>query len=345
MGCVCQREAEGDKSSARGIRIVDGGNAHGIYLLVGEEGYLKEEFLHRLKSAIFKKEPCGLDFNKFYASQTGAGEVIAAALTLPFSSPKRLVIIKDPQKFSAQDTELLLSFLANPPASTCVVLDSQEKMQGSPILNAIAKNGVVKKFDKLKYGELSRWIDAQIKSRGLKIAADAVSAIEELVGNDLSAIANALDKISLYGSSKKDALKRQDVEALCGAVSTRTSFELIDAMKRKDRSAALKILGSLLRGGEKPTKIIGALIWHVGRLLKARSLIERGASKEEIASQTKVPHYLLEEFIREVRSCKEGPLLAYTDELCEAESAIKTGRISERVAVELCVVKLSGLGL
>ncbi|MFH1406579.1 MAG: DNA polymerase III subunit delta [Candidatus Omnitrophota bacterium] len=323
---------------------MNGIKPHAIYLLAGEEAYLKERFLGLIKSSIFGKQENNIDSDSFKATESRAGEIIDCARTLAFSSGKRLVIIKDPEKFSPQDKELLIEFFKTPPQDTCIVMDTDDGRLLEGFFRSLPKNVQIKKFAKLKHFELKDWLENEIKSRKLKIDAQGINAIEELQGADLGAMSNTLDILKLYAEAKKKALTRDDIERLCGAISAKTGFELVNAIDNKDADSALKILENLSKQGKRYQEIMGILIWYFGRMLKARRLLKEGVSKQEISSKVKVPHYLLEEFLKEVRAVSEDALLKYSDELLETEAAVKTGKIQENLALELCVMKLAGAG-
>ncbi|TET42598.1 MAG: DNA polymerase III subunit delta, partial [Elusimicrobia bacterium] len=73
------------------------------YFFCGEENYLKQEAILLLKKMLIGPEAQDFDFGLFYAEDTSAREAISLAETYPFMSKKRLVVVKDIDKFTESE--------------------------------------------------------------------------------------------------------------------------------------------------------------------------------------------------------------------------------------------------
>ena len=76
-----------------------------IYLLYGEEAYLKKQYKDRLKAAV-----CGEDtmnYAYFEGKNTDVNEIISIADTMPFFAEKRLVVIENSGFFKKADEKIV----------------------------------------------------------------------------------------------------------------------------------------------------------------------------------------------------------------------------------------------
>ncbi|PIY36985.1 MAG: DNA polymerase III subunit delta, partial [Candidatus Aquicultor secundus] len=66
-----------------------------------------DEALARLRKRISAQFDLDFNFDQFSGAETNAGKIMQAANTLPFMSDKRLIIVKDVEKLSSEDTSQL----------------------------------------------------------------------------------------------------------------------------------------------------------------------------------------------------------------------------------------------
>ena len=110
------------------------GNFKQIYLLYGEERYLKNQYTTRLRKALCQD---GDEMNThFYQGKDfSLGQVIDLAETLPFLAERRVMFFKDTGLFKAGG-EKLAEYLANPNDTTFFVFTESEVDKRSKLYKA-----------------------------------------------------------------------------------------------------------------------------------------------------------------------------------------------------------------
>ena len=109
------------------------------YLFLGEEDFLKEAELKKLKSRFLDASTRDLNYNVFYAKDNDfrLKEMLDLLNTAPFMSPKRFVVLKDADSMPESGKESALFYLRNPQPSSIFILDCRsEKIKDGFILEA-----------------------------------------------------------------------------------------------------------------------------------------------------------------------------------------------------------------
>ena len=118
-----------------------------VYLLIGSEKYLKEKTIPDLRSSLLDPSSSELDYKVLHGADTSAEEIFASVSTIPFFSSKRLVVVRDFEKLSKDDTGRLINYIKNPNQYTCLVIDTLDGsiLKDEPSLSGYAK--VLKFFE------------------------------------------------------------------------------------------------------------------------------------------------------------------------------------------------------
>lgn len=132
------------------------GNFKQIYLLYGEERYLKNQYTTRLRKALCQD---GDEMNThFYQGKDfSLGQVIDLAETLPFLAERRVMFFKDTGLFKAGG-EKLAEYLASPNDTTFFVFTESEVDKRSKLYKAVQSKGYVAEFTVQDENTLKRWI-------------------------------------------------------------------------------------------------------------------------------------------------------------------------------------------
>jgi DNA polymerase-3 subunit delta len=135
----------------------------------------------------------------------------------------------------------------------------------------------------MKREELPGWINARMKSRGLKATRDAVELLAERVEGNLLAAAQEIDKLSLLVGETT-----LDVETLEASVADDARFDvfrLTDAAIAGDATRALRMVGGLKAEGAEPIPLMGWLLSQLrvlSRLANAGGNISQAFQAERI---------------------------------------------------------------
>jgi len=96
----------------------------------------------------------------------------------------------------------------------------------------------------------------------------AAEDLAEFVAADLMRLKTEIDKLATYAAEKK-VIGRADVSALVISEKTTTVWELADMLASRQPRKALEFLDRLLRDGEEPLPMLGAMTWMYRKLIEA----------------------------------------------------------------------------
>lgn len=286
-----------------------------VYLLAGSEQFLKEENLARIKSTFLDKESEDFNFNIFYASLAQTKEILECVRTLPFLGRKRVVLVRQVEDFSISDKKLILSYVRNPQKQALLILETSETNLYEDFFAEISKYARLIFCKPLKDKQLFDWIKAQVEAKDKRIEEKAKSVLVDNLGNDLQLLSKALDNLILYIGARR-TIEASDVEKMVGPDLTTSAFDLFDAASLGDKEKALGILDSLFKEGINSSQILGALIYQVVSERESLSFRER---------------------------LKSPQFERILEELQKTDADIKTGRQTQKIALELLLVRLSQL--
>src|SRR3989338_400711 len=203
-----------------------------VYLIYGEESYLANTALTRIKDYI-SVEP-----DRFSARTATLSEIIACAATTPMWTNFRLVIVSDADDI--KDTSAI-EFYFKRPSKTSTIIFRAEKADGrTKFVQLCTTAGAVIECKALYDDKVPDWVRMEAASRGKSLSMEAGRLIAELVGNSLGELSSALDKIILYIGQKK-IIEVEDVETVLTETGRRSVFEFTDAVGRRNLSVALKV--------------------------------------------------------------------------------------------------------
>ncbi|BAU55577.1 DNA polymerase III subunit delta [Mucilaginibacter gotjawali] len=221
-----------------------------IYLLHGEEPYyidLVSDFIeHKLLSDAEK----GFNQTVFYGKDTDIMSVLNASKRYPMMADYQVVLVKEAQdmKWGNDDGDKkginpLLSYLESPLSSTILVFcykygkfDKRKKTY-----KAIEKSGLIFESAALYDSKVPAWIEDFIAGKGYKINQQASLMLAEYLGNDLSKIANELEKLMLNISAGQE-INLKLIQDNIGISKEYNVFELQAALGKKDAFKANQII-------------------------------------------------------------------------------------------------------
>ena len=313
-----------------------------LYLLYGEEEFLIEEAVNLIIKKVVEPGARDFNFNTLYCRETPVSEIVNIAQTLPLMSEKRLVIAKEVGVFKAADVDELISYLRSPSPSTCLVMTSnQRKYEKKSVISAVEAAGAVTAFYPLSERELVVWIEGWAKTRGLSIQQDAVSYLLQIVGGDLQKINNELQKVEIY-LKEKQAVTLDHIKLVVGDFREYTSFDLVDAIGRKDREKAFLTLSRMLQEGEQPIGLLGMVAWNFRRLMQAKGMEAAGAGYEEIKKKLKVIWLQSASFQQQMRRFSLEELREAFTVMLSTDRALKSSSLDSRLLMERMILKLCG---
>jgi DNA polymerase III delta subunit len=124
------------------------------------------------------------------------------------------------------------------------------------------------------------------------------------------------------------------------AARKNTVWQLTEMLASRKRAAALAFLDNLLREGEQPAGIVGALAWMYRKLIEARDLPAQ-TNGFQAARQLSMRPEAAETAVRQAHRIPKKDLLAGLAALAEADSQLKSANPNPRAMMEFLIARLT----
>ena len=327
-----------------------------LYILYGQDDFSLNQAVKEIKAGLGDWEMVATSTTNLDGQHLTLSELRNKCGAAPFLSSHRLVIVdgllgrfevKQSRPRSGKgksgnglgEWEDLSSYIEQMPETTVLVLVDEEVQGQNPLLKKLLPLAEVRTFPLLRGRDLKDWIRGRVKAEGGDITPQAVNLLAELIGGDLWAMDGEIQKLLLY--SQERPIGEDDVRQLVSHVQEANIFALVDAVAERQSELAQRILHWLYDEGVAPTYILGMITRQFRLIALARDL-GKGLSRQQIQDRLGLKNsYAVDKTLGQAKLYDfEGVKRSY-DKLLETDLAIKTGKYSDKLALELLVAELA----
>jgi DNA polymerase III subunit delta len=298
-----------------------------VYLITGTDRPKVVRALRRLRDRVGDEATELLS-----AHETSGDDAVAACNALGlFTVERRLVVVEDVERWKAADLKALDDYVRAPAPTTVLVLAGSEVKRDSALAKAVAKAGEVLVYDLPKRGrkaDLPRWVEAQLRERGVLIDPDAARALVELVGENAHELAGEVDKLATWAEGER--IGEREVAAFVPARAEAPPFDLTDAWGSRDVAGVLAASERIVeRSGDASRDVLlrvaGLMISHVGRVRDCRRLHAEGVPPAAAAERLKRNRYYVQKLYEQAGNFSEDELDEVIVRLARLDLALKGG--------------------
>lgn len=309
-----------------------------VYLLYGEEAYLKNQFEQKIKRACLHDGDT-INFHQYEGKGIAVGEIIDLAQTMPFFAEKRLILLKDTGFFKSACDELA-DYISEVPETACLLFVEEEVDKRTRLYKAVKKAGKIVEFKSQNEKTLTTWILSILKKEGKQITQADLRLFLEKTGMDMNNIRQELEKLICY-TYERSVITRADIENICTSQITNQIFDMINAMAERKQKKALDLYYNLLALKEAPLKILALINRQFNLLMQVKDLLRLGRDKSEIASKAGLPPFFVGRYISQSQGFTMEQLRCALEDSVQAEEDVKMGNLADQLSVELLIVKYS----
>lgn len=317
---------------------IKSGNFKQAYLLYGEETYLKQQYKQNLVKALNPDQDT-INFHHYEGKGTDVRELIDLCETMPFFADRRVVLLED-TGFFKNKCEELADYMKELPEYLCLVFVESEVDKRSRMYKAVKGCGTISEFAKQDEKTLMRWVAGLLGKEGRKITQRDMELLLTKTGTDMGNIRMELEKLISY-THGRDVVTAEDIEEICTTQTTNQIFAMVKAVTEKNQKRALELYYDLLTLKEPPMRILFLLAKQYRQLLQAKQFGTAGLAQPEIAAKLGVPAFVVRNIMTCARAYSVSELEQAVADFVDAEEAVKTGRLEDKLSVELLIIKYS----
>jgi len=295
------------------------------------EPYLAEEVIARLVDAVVDPSVRDLAYTVFHGDETKAQEIVQEARTVPFLAERRVVLVRNADRFGADSgEEALLEYLEAPCDMTSLLMVAGQVDRRTRFYKLCEKAGLIVECPMLSQREASAWAVNEARKRGKKLALAAAEQMVHRSGLHLGDINNALNiVVSFVGD--RETIGESDVTAACADVAEEEIWTLTDAIAASEMPKALESLRRLQDLGKHEDEILGSINW----LLTSAYAVESSGSHATV-------HAFVADKVRPLGKKFGLKKLRAAFQLCtDTHFMIRSTGVNGPLALELLVLKLA----
>lgn len=319
------------------------GKLNSIYLLYGEETFLLESCLKKIKNNFGERKE---GINEIKLDENNINSIISDIETPAFGYEKKLIIARNTGLFKkegkkrAGNNSIVISKLTeyikenNKLMKEAVVLVFVElEADKNELYKEIEKYGIICEFQELKPIQIIGRIKAICKAYNVQIEDSTLKYLIECCGTNMQDLINEIRKLIEYVGTN-GTISKQMIDLLCIKKLESSIFDLTDNLGKKQVSKALEILNNLLYQKEPIQKILITLYHHFKKLY-----IIKIAQKENknIAESLKLKlnqMFLVSKYKLQADYFKESELKKIIEELINLDYNYKIGNIDIEVGLQ-----------
>ena len=331
------------------------------HLLTGN-AFLVFHALEDIKKQVGPPELLEANSHIAQAAQTNLAQLRAVCDAVPFLAEHRLMVVegllslfesREPRRRPASagrggaagqgrtGWEELPGYIAREmPPTTLLAFRDDAVSKNNSMLAKLRPVVQVQEFPTPSGEGLARWVRNLVAEKGAQITPGAILLLSQLVGGNLWAMDNELEKLTLYAGD--DAINEGDVRLLVSQSREASIFSAVDAILAGRSAAALQMMHRLRDDGVEFPYIVSMIARQLRLATLARDLIDRGQSERAIGQQLGITlQFALKRTVEQARRHQLGTMEWLYGRLLEADVAVKRGRVAPDVALDLLVSEAS----
>lgn len=288
-----------------------------------------------------KTQKSGLSLHIFDADDFDFSDFKAAIETVSMFAEKKLIVLKNFFLEDVAGAEKILDLAQRAGAEeskdiVIVFFEAGEPSKNKKFESLLKKPNLFQEFKKLEGARLANWAQKEFEKLGAKIEPRALTALIRAAGSDLYRLKNEIDKLAAY----KKSITEKDVVEMVAPDFHSDIFAVIDAIAKKDKKSALKILNEHIENGESEIYLLTMIVYQFRNLLRVKSLTEGETSPDSIAKKTGLHPFVVKKSLAAARLFSLDELKNIYRKLFDIDLKIKIGEIEPQTALNLFVVEL-----
>ncbi len=342
------------------VRSLAGAPPEPVYLFLGAEAYRRRVCRKKLIERALPESERASGITRHDLETVSLAEVIDDARSLSLFSPNRVIwaasaeaAVPRGRASRTNDPGLaaLQDYVQSPSPSVVLVfeasryaLEGEEKKKAERVRKyyGVIPDTQLVEFPPYKPYEAQRLAQELARRAGLKIGQAELGMLVEAAGYDASRIANEIEKLRLYAAAG-GRVSAADIASLVPAAKVSTVFELVEALGRGDRRAALEMLDAVVREGAYLPLALSFLETQIRRALVVKEMRLRTAKQVESyfrEAGVKMWFRPAEQILKTANAFTAAQLKAAVAQIHEADRLLRDANPGDRTVVEHFVLRL-----
>jgi DNA polymerase-3 subunit delta len=270
-----------------------------VYFFCGEEDFFIDALTDLVEQYALNDMEKAFNQAIVYGKDMTARQIVETAGRLPMMAERQVVIIKEAHALSLKEAEEeeYLRYIKKPVKSTVLVFAWKH---GTPdgrksFGKEMKKSAVYFESKPLYANQVAPWVKNWLSQKKYKIEEQAADLLVEYTGNELSKVANELEKL-IINKQPGATITLDDIENGVGISKDYNVFELNNALANKDKTKTYQIANYFVANPKN-----GPLVLILGTLQGFFTKVylfhlNRGLPDKDIASVLKISPFFIKDY-------------------------------------------------
>ncbi len=309
-----------------------------LYLFHGEEAY----FINRAVASVRARLGENPAVQTFYAGEDALDQVLEAWGSASLFAERQLVVLKNAGQLSATDRERLATEAELRDESQPLVVCVQGRANLSQkFFSVCAKRGFVGEFRSPFINQIPGWTQRFARERGVRLTAEAASYLADHMGTELLALSTEIDKLVAFVFPATE-IDQEAVRQCTGNLHQHSAFDLADALGRRNRKRAVRLVQDVLSDEKRALPALHALVSHFRRLWQVKDLSDANAPSSQIERATGLRGQRLRALVEQSRVFSGADLRRILRHASQLDFALKSSPASPRLLFDAFVLDACG---
>ncbi|MBM6507471.1 MULTISPECIES: DNA polymerase III subunit delta [Staphylococcus] len=320
-----------------------------IIMVYGEVPDLVEKKSSEMINKYLQAEKDDFNYVKYNLYETEITPIIEEALTMPFFSDKKAILVQNAYVFTGekvtkelnQNTDQLLEFIEKYDGANLIVFEVfQNKLdERKKLTKTLKKNGQLKKVEQMSEEEIKKWIQSKLNDNFKDIKQDALNNMIELTGINFNIISQELDKLMLF-LGDRPTINKDDVNLIINRSLEQNVFLLTEYIQKRQKNKAIQLVKDLINMKEEPIKLLALITSNYRLYYQCKILSQKGYSGQQIAKTVNVHPYRVKLALGQVRHYQLEDLLNIINSCAETDYKLKSSYMDKQLILELFILSL-----
>ena len=326
------------------------GKPSAVYLITGDDGYLRRRSLEQLKKAFMPTFMPEFNYTEFDGSTCSVDEIAAAAELLPMMTDRRMVVVKDLDAAAIgaeqyRKLETLLGSLYD----TCVLIFFNVSVKASAksgdkqgaMRSLIKRAGTVVNCKTPTAAEITDILLAAAKEMGARISRADAAYLVERCGTDIT---NLLSELSKLHSLCSGQITRAAIDGNTTQSVDVKGYLLASNVIAGKRREAYQVMEELFDERTEPVAVLAIMSGAFIDLYRAKLASAQSKTADDMAAifgeEYKGKEKRLSFSFRDCRRYPVALLCRWCTLLCETDAALKSSRVDGRILMEKLLAEM-----
>ena len=314
-----------------------------VYLLYGEEEFLRNQRAKELADAVVEKDLMDFNYTVFNGLESDISNIGVAIMAPPVFSLRRVVLIWDANELSEDERKIIAAVLSKMPSTTVLILVASNIDARTKLFKTISKQGRAILFRRFYPNQALNWLLTYVRSKGIIIDRIAGEYLVTVIGSDLSQLVAGVERAYDYAGialGKEKKITLEHVKAVVSGTPEFGVFHLVDAIGERNIESALISLKQLMIFQEVPLKILGLIARQMRLILKTKILKNENLPNRQIARILGVQEFVAGKCIIQADKFQLEELERAFSKMLETDVELKSSGCPDQVVLERLIFYL-----